>query len=58
MTPLLSFALVFALACHAVAMLLILLRLLRGPGEQCAPDGAVRTGHGHSLHHGAGSNSW
>ena len=34
MTPLLSLALLFALACHALAMLLILLRLLRGPAAQ------------------------
>ncbi|MCJ0762983.1 K+/H+ antiporter subunit F [Variovorax terrae] len=34
MTPVLSHAIVAALACHALAMALILWRLLRGPSAQ------------------------
>jgi len=33
-TPLLSYAIVFALGCYAVASLLVLVRLIRGPRAQ------------------------
>lgn len=34
MSPLLSFAVVFALGCYAVASVLVLVRLIRGPRAQ------------------------